>query len=139
VIARIDELPKIEDEPGDPDWYPIQHYFGLTAFGINAYVACEAGQGLIGDHDETASGQEEVYVVTAGRARFVLDGVEHQVGAGTVVALPDPATKRSAVALEPGTTVLAVGGPRRDRFESSWQAHHFEGVARSEGAPIVRP
>jgi hypothetical protein len=129
VIARLADLPRIpEDEPGDPDWYPIQHYFRLTAFGMNAYVAREAGQGLIAYHDESGSGQEEVYVVTAGRARFTLDGVEHEVDAGTVVALPDPATRRSAVAVEPGTTLLAVGGAKRERFESSWQHHHFEGV-----------
>jgi hypothetical protein len=54
------------------------------------YVAREAGQGLIGDHDETGSDQEEVYVVTTGRARFTIDGIEHDVDAGGVVALPDP-------------------------------------------------
>ena len=129
MIARLADLPRIpEDEPGDPDWYPIQHFFRLTAFGMNAYVAREVGQGLIADHDEAGSCQEEVYVVTAGRARFTLDGVEHEVDAGAVVALPDPATRRSAVALSPGTTILAVGGPKRERFDSSWQHHHFEGV-----------
>jgi hypothetical protein len=132
VIARLADLPRIpEDEPGDPDWYPIQHYFRLSAFGINAYAAREAGQGLIADHDEAESGQEEVYFVTAGRARFTIEGVDHVVDAGPVVALPDPATRRSAVALEPGTTILAVGGAKRERFESSWQLHHFEGVPQA--------
>jgi uncharacterized cupin superfamily protein len=137
VIAHIADLPRIVDEPTDPDWYPIQHYFGLTAFGVNAYVAREAGQGLIGDHDETGSDQEEVYVVTTGRARFTIDGVEHDVDAGGVVALPDPTTQRAAIALERGTTILAVGGRKRDRFDSSWQRHHFDGVpqAREERPP----
>jgi hypothetical protein len=129
VIARLADIPRIpEEEPGDPDWHPIQHHFRLTAFGINAYVAREAGQGLLADHDEGASGQEEVYVVTAGRACFTIDGVGHEVDAGTVVALADPATRRSAVALEPGTTIIAVGGEKRERFETSWHRHHFEGV-----------
>ena len=137
MIARIVDLPRIVDEPEDPDWFPIQHYFGLTAFGINAYVAREAGQELIGDHDEAGSDQEEVYVVTAGRARFTIDGADHDADAGTVVALTDPTTRRAAVALERGTTILAVGGAKRERFESSWQSHHFDGVpqARDERPP----
>lgn len=134
MIARITDIPRVADlDAGDPDWHPIQHYFRLTAFGINAYVAREAGQELIGDHDEAGSDQEEVYVVTAGRARFTIDGAEHDVDAGCVVALADPATKRAAVGLEPGTTILAVGGAKQESFASSWQPRHFEGVPQVEG------
>jgi hypothetical protein len=51
----------------------------------------------------------------------------------TVVAVTDPAVKRTAVAIRAGTRLLAVGGPATDRFESSWQARHFEGVPRADG------
>jgi hypothetical protein len=50
--------------------------------------------------------------VIAGRATFTLDGEEVDAPTGTIVHLPEPALKRSAVALEPGTTVLAVGQAR---------------------------
>jgi len=94
VIARIADLSRIVDEPDDPDWFLIQHYFGLTAFGINAYVAREAGQSLIGEHDEAGSDQEEVYVVTAGRARFTIDGVEHE--STRVTSSRSPTRRRDA-------------------------------------------
>ena len=129
MIRRLDELPKVGDGAADdPDWHPITHYFGLTAFGLNAFVAREAGQQLVGEHDETASGQEEVYVVMSGRARVTLDGNDSEVGAVTVVALASAATRRAVVALEPGTTLLAIGAPPRERFESTWRASHFDDV-----------
>ena len=131
-VRRLDEVPRIpEDEPGDPIWQPLQHYFGFTAFGINVYTAPDAGGALIGEHDESGSQQEELYLVTEGAARFTIDGEEHVVSSVGIVAVPDPAVKRKAVAEEPGTTVIAVGGRREERFDSSWQARHFEGVPRA--------
>jgi quercetin dioxygenase-like cupin family protein len=130
---RLSEIPRIPpEEPGDPDWYPVQHHFGLTAFGANVYVAPDAGHELIGEHDETHSGHEELYYLATGRARFTLDAEESELEAGTVVAVPDPAVRRRAVALEPGTTLVAVGGPANPEFVSSWRPDHFEGVPRAE-------
>lgn len=58
----------------------------------------------------------------AGRARFTLDGEQLDAPAGTLVFLPDPATQRYAVAEEPGTTVLAVGGKPGEGYEvSAWE------------------
>ena len=132
-VRRLDEIPRIDpDGPRDPDWYPLQHHFGLTAFGVNVYVARAAGNQLLGEHDETHSGHEEIYLVSDGRAQFTLDDQQHEVGAGSVVAVPDPEVRRGAVALESGTTILAIGGPPREQFESSWNARHFEGVPRAE-------
>ena len=132
-VRRLDEIPRIgPEEANDPEWYPLQHHFGLTAFGVNVYVARAVGDELLGDHDETHSGHEELYFVSDGRARFTLDDQEHEVGTGSVVAVPDPGVKRGAVALEPGTTVLAIGAPPDEQFESSWNARHFEGVPRAE-------
>lgn len=131
-VRRLDEVPRVpEDDPGDPVWHPLQHYFGLTAFGVNVYTAPEAGGSLVGDHDESESGQEELYLVTAGAARFTIDREEHVVPSVGIVAVPDPAVQRSAIAEEPGTTVVVVGGRRAGRFESSWQPEHFEGVPRA--------
>jgi tetratricopeptide (TPR) repeat protein len=63
-----------------------------------------------------------VYVVLAGRATFTLDDETLDAPAGTVVFVHDPAVKRYARAEEPGTSVLAVGGPRDDVYEPSpWE------------------
>jgi len=131
-VKRRDEVPRVPgEEAGDPVWYPLQHYFGFTAFGVNVYSAAEAGGALIGDHDEADSEQEELYLVTEGAARFTIDGEEHLVDAVGIVAVPDPTVRRSAVAEEAGTTVIVVGGRRASRFDSSWRAEHFEGVRRA--------
>jgi hypothetical protein len=130
---RLTEIPHIGPaDPGDPEWYPLQHHFGLTAFGANVYVAREEGDELVGQHDETDSGHEELYFLTSGRARFRLGGEDNEVEAGTVVAVPDPTVQRSAVALEAGTALVAVGGPANPEFVSSWRPDHFEGVPRAE-------
>jgi len=129
VIRKLTDVPTVTDgDADDPDWHPLTHHFGLTAFGLNAFVAREAGQELIGEHDESDSGQEEVYVVLDGVARFSIDGAESDVPAGSVVVLRDPATRRRALALEPGTAVLAVGGPARSAFPSTWDSSHFDDV-----------
>ena len=128
-LAEVPLVPPEQDD--DCDWRPLQHHFHLTAFGANAYTADEAGQELLGEHDETKSGQEELYLVIAGAARFLLDGEAVEARAPFAVAVPDPAVRRSAVAVEPATTVLAFGGEARDRFRSSWDARHFCDVRRA--------
>jgi uncharacterized cupin superfamily protein len=125
AVRRLDELPRIADD--GVDWRPIQHFFGLTAFGINLYRA-DAGVELIGDHDEAAGRHEEVYVVLGGAVRFTIAGERVACAAGTVVAIKDPAIRRAGVATEDGTVVLAVGNRAAERFETTWQPHHFDGV-----------
>ncbi len=123
------EVPLIaKEQPGDPDWFPVQHHFRLTAFGLNVYASSAAGDQLLERHDELQSKQEEVYLVVAGSARFELDGHEVLAEAPFVVSVPDPKVVREAQALEAGTMVVALGGEPRERFESSWRSAHFDGV-----------
>ena len=128
AVRRLEDVPRVPSEPDDPQWYPLQHYFGVTAFGINVYVAEADGVQLLGDHDEAGSNQEELYLVTTGEATFVIEGERFDAPAVTVVAVPDPAVRRVASAKVAGTTIVAVGGERRDAFETSWQKHHFQHV-----------
>jgi hypothetical protein len=133
-VRQLSAIPTIAPaDENDPTWYPLQHHFGLSAFGANVYEASRAGIELVGQHDESESGQEELYIVVAGAARFTLDGGTVDAPAVTVVAITDPGVLRAATALEAGTTVMAVGGPAAERFESSWRPDHFEGVPRAGG------
>jgi len=91
-------------------WSPIRKRFGVQAFGVNAWTAAAAGDRILPEHDEVPSGHEELYVVISGYAVFSIDGEEVDAPAGTIVFVRDPAASRGAVAREPGTTVLAVGG-----------------------------
>src|SRR3712207_1711218 len=97
-VVHIDDLPGLNEESIDAEWRPVRHHLGVSAFGTNAYVATEAGEVVIEDHDETDYGHEELYVVLRGRAEFTLDGETVDARAGTLVFLPDPATRRVAVA-----------------------------------------
>jgi len=119
------------DDPDDFDWYPLQQHFGLGAFGVNAFAG-DAGTTLVAEHDERESGQEELYVVVRGAARFTLAGKGFEATAITVVAIPDPAVKRAAVATEDGTIVLAVGAPASSGFATTWNEANFEQVPRAE-------
>ena len=130
AVIPLEELPRAAQTDPGAAWYPLQHVFGLTAFGANAFVAESAGDALVEAHDERKSGQEELYLVVRGRARFTLDGDTTEAPAVTVVAVREPAVTRSAVALEPATVLLAFGGVPSGDFSSTWTSQHFEAVPR---------
>lgn len=113
--------------PGDPEWRPLQHAFGLTAFGANVFASPRGGETLVETHDETESGQEELYLVLDGEVEFEVGGETFVAARGTVVAVPDPAVARGAIARVPGASLLVVG-TRPGCFETTWRAEHFADV-----------
>jgi len=120
--VRLDEIEPIPVVEGTLLWRPVRRTLDIGAFGINSYVAPQAGDDVVEEHTETSLGHEEVYLVLSGRATFTLDGETLDAPAGTLVFLRDPAVKRHARAEEAGTTVLAVGGPRDRAYEPSpWE------------------
>jgi len=117
--AHLDELERFD---GDFVTIPVRAPLGIGSFGVNAYAAREAGGHVIEEHDELGAGaghHEELYLVLRGHARFVVGGEEVDGPAGTLVVVPDPATRRAATAAEPDTTVLVVGGTRGEAFVAS--------------------
>ena len=90
--------------------HDLRGFLGIGSFGVNAFEAHE-GELLIVPHDELGDGeqQEELYVVVEGRARFVCDGEEVELGPGEVLFVR-PGVMREAVALESPTMLLIVGG-----------------------------
>jgi tetratricopeptide (TPR) repeat protein len=129
-LTDVESLPG----PGSLRWTPLRKHFGITAFGINAYTATEAGQDVVEEHSEERLGHEEMYVVVSGRATFVLGGDEVEVPAGSVVFLRDPSVKRFARAEEPGTTVLAIGGKPGRHEVSAWE-YFFAAYAVADEDP----
>ncbi|HZQ82349.1 MAG TPA: AraC family ligand binding domain-containing protein [Gaiellaceae bacterium] len=120
-VAHVDDLDRIELDDGFV-WRPIRRRFGIRAFGVNAYTPREAGGQVIEEHDESRLGHEEIYLVLRGRARFTIDGNEHELGPGQLVFLRDPSLKRGAVALDAETVVLALGGkPGVAHEPSAWE------------------
>ena len=91
-------------------WVLARRSLGLRSFGMNL-VEIEPGD-RIPEHDETPRDQEEVYVVLAGIAVAVVDGVEHAAPAGTYVRLdPEPLRTIVNVGDEP-VRLLLVSAPR---------------------------
>lgn len=117
-LSEIQALPG----PGSLTWRPVRRHFDVRAFGVNAYTAAEAGQDVVEDHTEAANGHEELYVVVSGHAAFTVAGEEIDAPTGTLVFIRDPGVRRAARALEPDTTVLAVGAkPDEPYAVSAWE------------------
>ena len=127
AVHRLDEIPTVPD--ADVDWHPLQHYFGLNTFGANLFVARDVGDELVAAHDETGSAQQELYLVLRGAVRFTFDDETRDAAAISVAAVPDTSVRRSAVALEPGATMLALGAPPGE-YASTWRPSWFESVPR---------
>lgn len=132
--VRLDEIEPISVVGGTLLWRPVRRTLDIGAFGMNSYVAPNAGDDVVEEHTEQALGHEEVYVVLTGRATFTLDDETLDASAGTLVFVRDPDVKRHAKATEPNTTVLAVGGPRGGAYEpSAWEDFFAAERHRSAG------
>jgi tetratricopeptide (TPR) repeat protein len=114
--ARIGDLERADG------WGPIRAALDVRAFGVNSWTAHEAGGTLIPAHDEAPSGHEELFLVTTGHARFTVGEDELDAPAGEIVFVRDPTISRSAVAVEPDTTVVSVGATAGQAFQPrSWE------------------
>src|SRR4029077_6813530 len=74
-VARLDD---IERRGRD---IPVREALRTHAFGVNAFTPGDDGT-LIGEHDESGSGQEELYIVLNGNATFEGDGETVDAPAG---------------------------------------------------------
>jgi tetratricopeptide (TPR) repeat protein len=123
--VRLDEIEPVSVADGLL-WRPLRRTLGVEAFGINAYVAENAGDDVVERHSESTLQHQEVYVVLTGRATFTLGEDTLDAPAGTVVFIRDPEVERHARAEEPGTSVLAVGGKPGAPYEpSAWEWYFY--------------
>ena len=110
---------------GEKVWAPVRTHFGVSSFGVNAYIADEAGGVVIEEHDELgprAAQHEELYFVVDGQATFTVNGEDVDAPPGTFVFVRDPAAKRKAIANKAVTTILCVGGaPGKAFTPSQWE------------------
>jgi hypothetical protein len=112
--------------PKWPRWAPVRHEFDIRAYGINVWRQ-EEGSDVIPEHAEGEGGHEELYLVLEGHATFTLNGDEVDAPAGTIVFIRDPNVTRKAVAKDPQTAVLSIGGWPDKQFEvSEWETKYME-------------
>jgi hypothetical protein len=105
-VARLDDIERRGRS------IPVREHFGIHAFGVNAYTPNEEGT-LINEHDESGSGQEELYIVLDGNATFEIDGETVEASAGTLVFVP-PNVQRKATG---DGTVLALGATPGEAYQ----------------------
>jgi len=125
-VARLDD---IERRGRD---IPVREHLGIHAFGINGYTSDDDGT-LIGEHDESGSGQEELYIVLDGNATFEVDGQEIDAPAGTFVFVR-PDARRKATG---DGTVLALGATPGEAYQAldwgdAWPFHRDSMAAYGE-------
>ncbi len=92
----------------------VRRELGATAFGLNHFTLAPGAQGR--EHDERASGQEEVIVVLAGSGTLRVDGEEVELRVGRFVRV-DPEATRVPIAGPEGLTFVTVGAPRERPYE----------------------
>lgn len=131
-VLRIEDVEAVPWMAG-MTWHPVRMELGLHAFGAAGFSG-GPGDHVVEPHAESGDGRghEEVYVVCSGRATFTLDGERVDAPAGTIV-FASPETQREAVAEEPGTTVLALGGP------PTFQVAGFEWLMRAKPHMATNP
>ena len=117
--ADVNEIPPVKpDWPAT--WKSVRHHFGISSFGVNA-VTKDAGNVLIPEHDESESGQEELYFVHAGEVHATLDGEAVTIPAGGMVSV-GPGVKRKLEATASPTTVFVVGAAPGKAYEiGGWE------------------
>jgi hypothetical protein len=104
-VVHLDEIGRVSYLGSN--LVPVRHALDFGATGVNAWSG-DTGEQLVPPHEEDA-GSEELYVVVRGRATFTVGDESADAPAGTLVFAP-PLVSRTAVAEEPDTVVLAVGG-----------------------------
>ncbi|HEY3962282.1 MAG TPA: cupin domain-containing protein [Gaiellaceae bacterium] len=111
---------------------PVREHFGIHSFGANAFTPAEDGT-LIGSHDESGTGQEELYIVLEGTATFEIDGKTVEAPAGSFVFIR-PEAHRTATG---DGIVLALGGTPGQAYEGldwgdAWSFHRDSMAAYGE-------
>ena len=118
TIKHRDEFESMAGS-GECTWHLARKALGTSAFGFNL-VEIEPG-GQIPEHDESGSGQVELYVILEGEAVLLVEGEEHPAPAGTFASLEPEATRTILNRSEGKVSALLIGvQPTPDHQPLSW-------------------
>lgn len=108
-VKRIDELSSYQGPGGPPGQFLYAGKdLGVTAWGMNV-LKLPARWADYPEHEHTADGQEEVYVVLEGNATLEAGGKSWQLEPG-MLARVGSAQKRKIIPGDQGVMILAIGG-----------------------------
>jgi quercetin dioxygenase-like cupin family protein len=118
TIKHRDEFESMQGS-GDCTWRLARRALGTSAFGFNL-VEIEPG-GQIPEHDESASGQVELYVILDGDATLRLQGEDHPAPAGTFASIEPPASRTILNRSDATVTAMLIGVDPAGSYEPmSW-------------------
>jgi len=106
TIKHRDEFETMEGS-GDSTWLLARKALGTSSFGFNLVEIAPGGQ--IPEHDESGSGQHEVYIVLEGEAVLRLDGEDHAAPAGTFASIEPAASRTILNRSDAPLTALLIG------------------------------
>ena len=109
--ARYDEMPSLWDGFANL----VRPGLGLSAFGANVMNLPPDYETK--SHDESESGQEELYVVLRGGGEIDIEGERHAIDPDTMIAV-QPGTKRKLLPGPDGIRVLILGGVAGRAYEA---------------------
>jgi len=105
-IKHRDDFESMEGS-GDCTWRLARKALGTSAFGFNLVEIAPGGQ--MPEHDESESGQVEVYAILEGEAVLRLEGEDHPAPAGTYASIDPPATRTILNRSDAPVTALLIG------------------------------
>jgi uncharacterized cupin superfamily protein len=118
TIKHRDEFESMEGS-GEATWKLARKALGTSAFGFNLVEIGPGGQ--IPEHDESESGQVELYVILEGDAILRIGGEDHPAPAGTFASI-EPAPSRTILnRSDAPVTALLIGVDPSGGYEPmSW-------------------
>jgi quercetin dioxygenase-like cupin family protein len=118
TIKHRDEFESMEGS-GGATWKLARKALGTAAFGYNLVEIAPGGE--IPEHDESQSGQVELYIVLEGEATMRLDGEEHPAPAGTFASIEPPAKRTILNRSDAPVLAMLVGVQPEGGYEPmSW-------------------
>jgi uncharacterized cupin superfamily protein len=106
AIKHRDEFETMEGS-GESTWMLARKALGTEAFGYNLVEIGPGGQ--IPEHDETGSGQVELFIILEGEAVMRLGGEEHPAPAGTFASIEPPTSRTILNRSDSAVTALLIG------------------------------
>jgi quercetin dioxygenase-like cupin family protein len=117
-IKHRDQFESMEGS-GDSTWRLARKALGTSAFGFNL-VEIDPG-GEIPEHDESGSGQVELYAILEGEAVLRIEGEDHPAPAGTFASIEPPARRTILNRSDAPVTALLIGVQPEGGYEPmSW-------------------
>jgi quercetin dioxygenase-like cupin family protein len=117
-IKHRDEFESMEGS-GECTWRLARKALGTAAFGYNLVEIGPGGQ--MPEHDESGSGQVELYIVLEGEATMRLDGEDHLAPAGTFASIEPAASRAILNRSDAPVTALLIGVDPSGGYEPmSW-------------------